>query len=64
MNAQTVGYQNKLLGAVAQTDYIGWFCLSATQANIYHLLNFVRKNKLKMQQSKSRFYFHLPDRIL
>ena len=28
MDTQTVGYHNKLLGAVAQTDYIGGFvCL-------------------------------------
>ena len=28
MNTQTAGYQNKLLGAVAQTDYTGGFvCL-------------------------------------
>ena len=37
MDIQTAGYQNKLLGAIAQTDYIGGFvCLRRRLVRTLH----------------------------
>ena len=49
MNTQTAGYQNKLLGAVAQTDYTGGFvCLWR------RLQKFSQPEKLTSEKKTSR----------